>query len=644
MSETLQFTDTTLSYSSTATHDAGNQNVKATFAQDLVTLEGRNGAKVNLRNLADPVNGSDALTLDYYNQHKVSSWLEPVDMRTTAALPACTYANGTAGVGATLTGDANGALANQDGQTPTTAKSILVLNQAAGAQNGVYDITQVGDGSNPFILTRRADCDQAADFVNATVAVSQGTTHADTNWQCSNNSDMAVGTTSVAFASFGSGGGGGTPDDNSVNLAQLAHQTQGSLLTFNGSDPIVLGPGTTGQPLVSQGAGSNLAYGQLAAAGIANDAVTTDKILNDAVTSVKIVDNAVTAGKIANDAVTADKIATDAVTAVKIANDAVATAKIANSAVTLAKMAQQAAGQIIVGQAAGDDQSVAVSGDATLAANGALTIANDAIAEAKIANNAVTVNKIADNAVSLAKMAQQTSGQIIVGQAAGNDQSVAVSGDATLAANGALTIANDAITGAKLAHDLRHADFSHIGVSNHFIHFNSSDIQHTVPTGQSHDFIVNATEMFRVDGSGITYNGSLSSGSDPKFKDIKGAIVSVQQAWEGMDSIEGITWTWKEGFVFPANELGFGVSSKDLAKVVPLAVNYDAAVDGDRIIDAAIPSMNIQFNKANKAHIVDLEAKCVAQDSLIAALNARLSALEALPACACKCAGCGDCE
>jgi len=87
------------------------------------------------------------------------NWHAAADYSTAAALPACTYANGTAGVGATLTGDSNGRL-TVDGSAQTTGKSILVKNQVDGKQNGIYYITAQGvDGSAPFVLTRRSDSD-----------------------------------------------------------------------------------------------------------------------------------------------------------------------------------------------------------------------------------------------------------------------------------------------------------------------------------------------------------------------------------------------------------------------------------------------------------------------------------------------------
>lgn len=114
-----------------------------------------------------------------------SCWLSNANISTTTALPACTYANGTAGVGATLTGNSNGVLANQDGTAPVAGWKILVKNQAAAAQNGLYDITQLGDASHPFILTRSTIWDgSAGDFINtgAVVTVAQGSLNAKSGW------------------------------------------------------------------------------------------------------------------------------------------------------------------------------------------------------------------------------------------------------------------------------------------------------------------------------------------------------------------------------------------------------------------------------------------------------------------------------
>lgn len=103
-------------------------------------------------------NGSGSLATRGYVDSLAAglNWHDSVAYATAAVLPASTYSNGTLGVGATLTGNANGRL-TVDGSSQTTGESILVKNQASATQNGIYLITAQGDSSNPFILTRRTD-------------------------------------------------------------------------------------------------------------------------------------------------------------------------------------------------------------------------------------------------------------------------------------------------------------------------------------------------------------------------------------------------------------------------------------------------------------------------------------------------------
>ncbi len=104
-----------------------------------------------------------------------------VKYATSAALPACTYANGPGGtgVGATLTANANGQL-SIDGvaitaAAVTAASTVLVANQAAGEQNGIYGITQRGSASLPFILTRVSLLDEAVEFADGVIVFVGGT-------------------------------------------------------------------------------------------------------------------------------------------------------------------------------------------------------------------------------------------------------------------------------------------------------------------------------------------------------------------------------------------------------------------------------------------------------------------------------------
>lgn len=130
--------------------------------------------------IADHLAAIDTTFTDVYAQLASSGLLKiGVVAATTAALAANTYDNGTAGVGATLTADANGAFADVDGVTVTSGQRILVKNETA-AYNGIYTLTTVGDGSNAWVLTRATDADEATELkAGVAVAVLGGTVNAD---------------------------------------------------------------------------------------------------------------------------------------------------------------------------------------------------------------------------------------------------------------------------------------------------------------------------------------------------------------------------------------------------------------------------------------------------------------------------------
>jgi hypothetical protein len=137
---------------------------------------------------------------------------EAVGYATTAALPASTYNNGTSGVGATLTGNSNGAL-TVDGYTFTSPTDdgtrILVKNQANGAQNGVYTLSQAGNASPgaPFILTRSTDMDSVGTGVDQIdegdfFLVTGGTANVNTAWVQQTPPPITIGTTAIVFQQF----------------------------------------------------------------------------------------------------------------------------------------------------------------------------------------------------------------------------------------------------------------------------------------------------------------------------------------------------------------------------------------------------------------------------------------------------------
>lgn len=189
---------------------SGLPNFRSLVAADIPSLSSvylplAGGTMTGTLNLnADATSGLQAVSFQQFNG--AINGLKPkatVVAASTTALPANTYNNGTGGVGATLTENANGALPAQDGITLTAAQRFLVKNEAAPLNNGIYSVTQVGDAGTPYILTREMDLDNGSEGDGAVIPVASGSLNGLKSFlQIVNPS--TVGSTSLTFSVFNS--------------------------------------------------------------------------------------------------------------------------------------------------------------------------------------------------------------------------------------------------------------------------------------------------------------------------------------------------------------------------------------------------------------------------------------------------------
>lgn len=135
-----------------------------------------------------------------YNLLSGAALIADCRVATTTALTV-SYSNGSSGVGATLTNGGAQAAISIDSVTLALNDRVLVKNQAAPAQNGIYKATTLGSVSTNWVLTRVTDYDQAAEMIlNTYTNVTAGTTNANTTWINTSVGTIVVGTTAINFA------------------------------------------------------------------------------------------------------------------------------------------------------------------------------------------------------------------------------------------------------------------------------------------------------------------------------------------------------------------------------------------------------------------------------------------------------------
>lgn len=124
---------------------------------------------------------------------------------TTTALPTNTYSNGTAGVGATLTGSATGVL-TVDGQAIALNDRVLIKDEAAASHNGIYKCTTAGAVGVAYVLTRATDMNQPAEIPGAFVFVENGTVNDANGFVVADPGPFVIGTTAIAWTQFSGAG------------------------------------------------------------------------------------------------------------------------------------------------------------------------------------------------------------------------------------------------------------------------------------------------------------------------------------------------------------------------------------------------------------------------------------------------------
>lgn len=198
-----------------------------------------------------------------------------VNAATTADLGTLTYANGTAGVGATLTKTSPFAAFTTDGFAAVVGSRILVKNQSTALQNGIYTVTTVGTGAIAWVLTRSTDNDTITKMSQGLItAVFSGTANGGKSFTQS-TVVTAIGTSTISYVDSTSAVSGITALTGDVT-ATGPGSVAATLATVNGA------PGSTtlssittnGKGLVTSNTTGNLT-GDVTSTGLATTLANT---------------------------------------------------------------------------------------------------------------------------------------------------------------------------------------------------------------------------------------------------------------------------------------------------------------------------------------------------------------------------------
>lgn len=206
-----------------------------------------------LRAVADPSAATDAATRQYVDNLVAGMrWKDPVRVATTTN-------------GALATAYANGQTV--DGVVLATGDRILLKNQTAAAENGIYTVAASGAPA------RANDANTAAKLAGAAVMVAEGTTNADRVFVQTADS-ITLGTTGLTWTQIGMGttysaDGQGIELSGTTFLLEL----DGTTLAKSAAG-LRVGSGAAGAGLVE--ASGVLAVGQGTGITVAADAISVD--------------------------------------------------------------------------------------------------------------------------------------------------------------------------------------------------------------------------------------------------------------------------------------------------------------------------------------------------------------------------------
>lgn len=378
------------------------------FADDTFTFSGTSGSvKAKLTNIADPVNGSDAVTKSFLDSKigEISQglqWKDACRAKSTANIEGNYQSN------QTITASTNGALPAQDGVTMEANDRLLVANQTNKQENGIYVVTHAGDSGNPYQLDRASDADSVVDLIGATTTILQGTTFATAVYLQSEVIDQMTDNKTFVQTS------------NAISDISTTDglKKTGRTVSVNTSGSTSIGIVSDSVTVVANGITNNeLADNAVQQDNIADGAISTEKIQSLAIT------NDLLAGQIQGSKLRDNTLTENLYASQSIPSNAYKLRSIQSQNIGLGEVAQEN----IASQACGADQieNQVIDGSVHIAPSSLITqnystnsVTEDALAPSSVGSsqlkaNSILTSRIANGQITSAKLDSTASSEAV---------------------------------------------------------------------------------------------------------------------------------------------------------------------------------------------------------------------------------------
>ncbi len=191
------------------------------------------------------------------------------------------------GVGATLTNAGTNAAIEIDGITLANNDRVLVYTQSNAYENGVYTVTDIGNASAAWVLTRATDFDKYIPDSSlgmskgSYVFVSQGTTGAGESYVMTLPvGEIIIGTDNLTFTQFSAAGSYTAGNGIAINGTTISANTDGVTTAIVSGNIVVKASANLTTPNIGDATFSSLSWNTLSNGNVTANNLSISNIAN----------------------------------------------------------------------------------------------------------------------------------------------------------------------------------------------------------------------------------------------------------------------------------------------------------------------------------------------------------------------------